>query len=300
MVKFGIYDESKLDAQIELVQEVIKDWDWVIWYPNKESLKESYSREGFSPETRHYAYDGEKLVGFLSSTIERKIDDVSFGSIHIPFIRKGYEHVEEELVKKAITTLQTKGAEAIRSFAMPGWGNTIQILEKHGFKEKKLLSYATMFSVNLLMSGDYKKPEHVTEIVLPKDDYKLVECIVKESKQVREVIERYIDKLIADDALVASTIVYNYGDTSFGYLAKGLQYLEMPGRIFLSFVPVVKKENMRFFKNVIKDGFEFLARKAKKAGYDTLWYEARDVENVELYKELGLKMEPTYGFTLRV
>lgn len=300
MVKFSIYDESKLDAQIELVQEVIKDWDWVIWYPNKESLKESYSREGFSPETRHYAYDGEKLVGFLSSTIERKIDDVLFGSIHIPFIRKGYEHVEEELVKKAINTLQTKGAEAIRSFAMPGWGNTIQILEKHGFKEKKLLSYATMFSVNLLMSKDYKKPEHIAEIVLPKDDYKLVECIVKESKQAREVIERYIDKLITDDALVASTIVYNYGDTSFGYLAKGLQYLEMPGRIFLSFVPVVKKENMRFFKEVIKDGFEFLARKAKKAGYDTLWYEARDVENVELYKELGLKMEPTYGFTLRV
>jgi len=53
-------------------------------------------------------------------------------------------------------------------------------------------------------------------------------------------------------------------------------------------------------QDVIKDGFEFLARKAKEAGYDTLWYEARDVENVELHKELGLKMEPTYGFTLRV
>ncbi len=300
MVKFSIYDESKLDAQIELVQEVIKDWDWVIWYPNKESLKESYSQEGFSPETRHYAYVDEKLVGFLSSTIERKIDDVLFGSIHIPFIRKGYEHVEEELVKKAISTLQIKGAEAIRSFAMPGWGNTIQILEKHGFKEKKLLSYATMFPVNLLMNEDYKKPEHVIEIELPKDDYKLVELIMKESKQPREVIERYIDKLIADDALVASTIVYNYGDASSGYLAKGLQYLEMPGRIFLSFVTVVKKENMRFFKDVIKDGFEFLAQKAKEAGYDTLWYEARDVENVELYRELGLNMEPTFRFTLRI
>lgn len=300
MIEFKNYNESLLDDQIDLVKDVIQNWDWVIWYPNKESLQESYSREGFSSETRHYAYDGEKLVGFLSSTIERKIDDVLFGSIHIPFIRKDYEHVEEELVKKAINTLQTKGAEAIRSFAMPSWGNTIQILEKHGFKEKKLLSYATMFSVNLLMKEDYKNPEHVAEIVLPKDDYKLVECIVKESKQPREVIERYIDKLIADDALVASTIVYNYGDASFGYLAKGLQYLEMPGRIFLSFVPVVKKENMHFFKDIIKDGFEFLAQKAKEAGYDTLWYEARDVENVELYKELGFKMEPTYGFTLRV
>ena len=300
MVKFSIYDESKLDAQIELVKDVIQNWNWMIWYPNRESIQESYTRVGFSPETRHYAYDGEKLVGFLSSTIERKIDDVLFGSIHIPFIRKGYEHVEEELVKKAINTLQTKGTEAIRSFAMPGWGNTIQILEKHGFKEKKLLSYATMIPVSQLLRDDYKHPEDVVEIKLPKDDYKLVQLIEKESKQPREVIERYVDKLIEDHALVACTKVQINDDVSFGYLAKGLRYLEIPGRIFLSFVPVVKKENMHLFKDVIKDGFEFLARKAKEAGYDTLWYEARDVENVELYKELGLKMEPTYGFTLRV
>ena len=299
MIEYKNYDDSLLDNQIDLVKDVIQNWDWVIWYPNKETLQESYSREGFSPETRHYAYDGEKLVGFLSSTIERKIDDVLLGSIHIPFIRKDYEHIEEELVKKTINTLKVKGAEAIRSFAMPGWGNTIQILEKHGFKEKKLLSYATMIPVSLLVRDDYKKPEHVAEIELPKDDYKLVECIVKESKQPREVIERYIDKLIADDALVASTIVYNNGYASFGYLAKGMQYLEIPGRIFLSFVPVVKKENMHLFKDIIKDGFEFLTQKAREAGYTTLWYEARDVENVKQYEEIGLKMEPTFGFTLR-
>ncbi|MBK5112549.1 MAG: hypothetical protein KGD59_01700 [Candidatus Heimdallarchaeota archaeon] len=300
MIEFRNYDELLLDDQIDLIKDVIKDWNWVIWYPNKASLTESYSRVGFSPETRHYAFDGDKMVGFLSSTIEREIEGVSFGSLHIPFIRKGYEHIEEELVKKTIETLKSKGAQAIRSFAMPGWGNTIQILEKHGFKEKKLLSYATMFSVDLLVKDDYKKSENIEELDLPRDKQKLIKLVVKESKQPKEVVERYLNNLIWDDAIVACTIVYKRGDASFGYLAKGLRYLDIPGRIFLSFVPVVKKEAMPLFKEIIEEGFGFLAQKAKEAGYNTLWYEARDIENVELYEELGLKMEPTFGFTLRI
>jgi hypothetical protein len=299
LVEFKTYDESFLDDQIELVKDVIKDWDWVIWYPNKQSLLESYSRVGFSPDTRHYAFEGDKMVCFLSSTIEREVEGVLHGSIHIPFIRKGYEHIETELMKKTLDILRKKGAQVIRSFAMPGWGNTIQILERHGFNEKKLISYVTMFPVNILLSFDYNKPEYVEELDLPRDKQKLIKPIVKESKQSKEVIERYLDELIFSDAIVASTIVHKVGEASFGYLAKGLRYLDIPGRIFLSFVPVVKKENMHLFKEIIKDGFEFLAQKAKESDYTTLWYEARDIENVEQYKELGLKMEPTFGFTLR-
>ena len=300
MIKYKNYNESLLDDQIDLVKDVIKDWDWVIWYPNKESLLASYTRPGFSPDTRHYAFDGENMVGFLSSTIEREIEGVSFGSIHIPFIRKGYEHIEEELVKKALEVLKSKGAQAIRSFAMAGWGNTIQILEKHGFGEKKLLSYATMIPVDLLVKDDYKKPVHIEELDLPREKQKIIKLIVNESKQPKEVVERYLDDLIWADAIPACTIVYKEGVASFGYLAKGMRYLGIPGRIFLSFTLVVKDEIKHLLKDIIKDGFGFLAQKAKEAGYDTLWYEARDVENIVQYKELGLKMEPTYGFTLRV
>jgi hypothetical protein len=300
MIKYKNYEESLLDEQIELVQDVIKDWDWVIWYPNKQSLLESYSRPSFSPETRHYAFDGDKMVGFLSSTIEREIEGVLFGSIHIPFIRKGYDHLEEELVKKAIDKLKAKGAKAIRSFAMPGWGKTIQILEKAGFGEKKLLSYATMFSVDLLGKDDYTKPENVEELDLPRDKQKLIKLVVKESKQSKEVVEKYLDNLIWDDAIPACTIVYQEGVPSFGYLAKGLRYHDIPGRIFLSFTPVINDKIKHLFKDIIRDGFRFLSHKAKEAGYTTLWYEAHDKENIEFYKELGLKMDPTYGFTLRV
>ncbi len=54
MAIFKTYDGSQLDDQIELVKDVIKEWDWVIWYPNKESLSKSYSQKGFTANTHHY------------------------------------------------------------------------------------------------------------------------------------------------------------------------------------------------------------------------------------------------------
>ena len=87
MVEFKTYEESRLDAHIQLVLEVSKDWEWMPWYPNQDELKKIYSREGFTPDTRHYAYDGAELVGFLSSAVEEVVDGVQFGSFHIPYIK---------------------------------------------------------------------------------------------------------------------------------------------------------------------------------------------------------------------
>ena len=195
--------------------------------------------------------------------------------------------------------MKVKGAQAIRSFAMPGWGETIQILIRHGFGEKKLLSYATMIPVDSLVKDNYQKPVHIEELLLPREKQKIIKLIVEASNQPKEVVENYFDELMWADAIPSCAIIYKEGVPSFGYLAKGLRYLDIPGRIFLSFTPVVTDEIKHLFKDIIKDGFEFFAQKAKEAGYDTLWYEARDEENVELYQELGFKMDPTYGFTLR-
>ncbi|GAG95338.1 unnamed protein product, partial [marine sediment metagenome] len=99
-MEFKIYEESRLKDLGELVKEVVKDWAYDPWYPSMEQLKEVYSAEGFTPETRHFLYDGDKLVAFLSSAIEDEVDGVQWGSIHMPFIRKGYEKVQEKLYDK--------------------------------------------------------------------------------------------------------------------------------------------------------------------------------------------------------
>nr|NHJ84199.1 hypothetical protein [Asgard group archaeon] len=132
-MQFKIYDESRLDDHIELVNDVIKDWEWISWYPTKEQLRVAYSREGFTPETRHYLYDGDKLVAFLSSAVE-EVDDkgVQHGSIHRPFVRKGYEHLEDKLMEKTLGELKARGVKVVRTNLKPGMGNLAEILERWG------------------------------------------------------------------------------------------------------------------------------------------------------------------------
>ncbi|MHA1515579.1 MAG: hypothetical protein ACTSPF_08595 [Candidatus Heimdallarchaeaceae archaeon] len=66
-MEFKIYEESRLKDLGELVNDVIKDWERDPWYPTMKQLKEAYtSNENFTPDTRHFLYDGDKL-GLLKS-----------------------------------------------------------------------------------------------------------------------------------------------------------------------------------------------------------------------------------------
>ena len=73
---YKTYSEELLDDQLELVTKITKDWTHFNYPADKEGLKNTYSREGFTPETRHYAYLNGKLVGFISSAIENEQDGI--------------------------------------------------------------------------------------------------------------------------------------------------------------------------------------------------------------------------------
>lgn len=301
MAIFKTYDGSQLDDQIELVKDVIKEWDWVIWYPNKESLSKSYSQKGFTANTRHYAYENNKLVGFLSSTVEKEIDEVLWGSIHIPFIRKGFEHIEKELMDIANNILASQGVKVIRTIAMPGWGDTIQILERHGFGERILLSYVTLFSVSNLLTSGYidTKSSIFNESDENYNDY-LIETISKINSQSRDELRERLDNYYANKTLIARAITQIEQNIAYGLVFKGDNYLEIPGRAFLEVQHSANDGNKDLIKDVIIDTFMYLTNKAKEVGYETLWHEVRDVNLLKHYEQLELKFEPCYRYILRV
>ena len=301
MLVFKTYDETQLDDQIDLVKDVIKDWDWVIWYPNKDSLLTSYSRKGFTAETRHYAYENDKLVGFLSSTVEKEINNVLWGSIHIPFIRKGYEHIEKDLIHKAINVLADQGVKVIRAIAMPGWGNTIEILERQGFGERMLLSYTTMFSASKLVSAGFID-SHQAIFNENDENYNeyLVEAISMINSQPKEAVKERLDKYNENKTLVARAITQIEQNIAYGLVYKGDNYIEMPERAFLEVQQSTKDTDKNLFADVFFVTFMYLARKAREAGYETLWHEVRDVNLLKYYEKLELKFDPCYRYILRV
>lgn len=301
MLVFKTYDGSQLDDQVNLVKDVVKDWDWVIWYPNKESLAKSYSQRRFIPETRHYVYDNNQLIGFLSSTVEKEINNVLWGSIHIPFIRKGYEHIEKDLIHKAINVLTSQGVKVIRTIAMPGWGNTIDILERHGFGERMLLSYTTMFSIDKLLSVGYIDT-HQAIFNENDENYNenLIETISKINSQPKEAVKERLDDYNENKTLIARAITQIKQNIAYGLVFKGDNYIEIPGRAFLEVQQSTKDTNKDLFAEMFFVTFMYLARKAKEAGYETLWHEVRDVDLIKYYEKLELKFDPCYRYIMRV
>jgi hypothetical protein len=123
-MKYSIYKEEFLKDQVELVSKVTKNWD-NYGYPDLEQLKEVYSRETFTPDTRHYLFEEDKLIGFVASAVENKEEDIQYGSIQYPFVDKSdpeeRKKIESELMNKAIETLKSNGVHVIRSVFSDKW-----------------------------------------------------------------------------------------------------------------------------------------------------------------------------------
>ncbi|MFX1253357.1 MAG: hypothetical protein ACFFCZ_17240 [Promethearchaeota archaeon] len=297
MVEFKMYDELRLDDHIKLVLEVIEDWDWKPWYPNQEELKRIYSREGFTPDTRHYVYDDEKLVGFLSSGVDGEVDGVLFGSFHIPFIKKGYEHIEDELFSKTINTLKERGVEAIRTTTMPGWGPMPKMLEKLGFGEQKFLAMRTIFETDAIDVSTFQKPEYIQVVDIIKDREILKKTIHSARGTPLEEIDSTLNYFATHDMYYVGVVVNTELVTTYGMLYEGPNYEgDTIKRAFISRIPFSKEVD----KQILKEVFLYLVYKAKEMNIDLLWHQIADNVPLEYYDDLSLKFEPFYEYVLRL
>lgn len=297
MIEFKTYEESRLRDQVNLAIEVMKDWKWISWYPNEKQLKESYSRESFTPDTRHYVYDGKNLVGFLSSAVEDEVEGVQYGSFHIPFIKKGYEHIEDELFEKTIETLKSKGVQAIRTDIMSGWGPMPRMLKKLGFEEKETLAMRTLFATNDLVDSNFAKPDYIIDLDVKEHMEIFIEAAHSLRNVPKENLERTYNYFIENDMIYSSVIVkINNEIVSYGMIYEGAKYEgDTIKRAFLSRIPV--KEGK---EHVFKEVFQYLVNRAKELDIDLIWHQIDDNAKSEMYSGLSIEFEPYYRLTLKL
>ncbi len=168
-IEFRNYAEDLLDAHIELVKEV--DYP-ALYYPDKKELKELYSGDNFTPETRYYAFFKGELIGFIPSAVEEKVDDIQYGSIHFPFIKEGFEEVEEELFEKTLAVLKSKNVDVIYTYIRDDW-NPDSFLEKHEFSVGELLQFDAEFSIEKLIPNNYERPSSLCAFEYKKHKEKI-------------------------------------------------------------------------------------------------------------------------------
>ncbi|OLS32131.1 MAG: hypothetical protein HeimAB125_12060 [Candidatus Heimdallarchaeota archaeon AB_125] len=295
-MEFKTYEESRLKDLGKLVKEVVSEWPQDPWYPTMEQLKEAYeNNENFTPETRHFLYDGDKLVAFLASALEQEVDGVQWGSLHMPFIRKGYEEVEEKLRDKTIGLLKSKGAQAVYAYSRSDNGYIPDLLKKWGFEQKEAAGNRIILKASKFASKDYKAPDYFKELDLNNDEHlaKFKKIYLKARKEVEEANFDETMKMFRERDLTISLVIAKKDEAvSYGLLYKA----EQDKRSFLSSIPVFDQKH----KFILKEVFDYMVNKAKKEGYEEIYHALVDQENEGVYKKMGVEFSPSYRYELKL
>ncbi|MHA1200269.1 MAG: hypothetical protein ACTSQF_13165 [Candidatus Heimdallarchaeaceae archaeon] len=295
-MEFKTYEESRLNDLGELVKEVVSEWPQDPWYPTMDQLKDAYDRnENFTPETRHFLYDGDKLIAFLSSAMEEEVEGVQMGSIHMPFIRKGYEEVESKLYDKTIGLLKEKGAQKIRAYTRPEHGYIPKLLEKWGFEKKEETGKRALLSSSKLVDPKYEEPDYFQELDLKKDEdlLKFKEVYLKSRKEVKpEDFDETMNLFRERDLTISCVLLKKDEVLSYGLLYKS----DLPKRSFMSSIPVFDEEH----QYVLKEVFNYLVNKAYHKGYEEIYHALVDQEREELYKKMGIEFTPSFRYELKL
>lgn len=128
------------DDQERIGKEVAKTWIYA-HQTDAERLKDLYSKPDFDPETRHYSFKEDKMVGFLTSKIvEPKEDSKKRANLVFPSVLSGHEESVGLLYEKAINVLREKGVEIVESLASPLCGEQIELAQQYGFTHKEDLN----------------------------------------------------------------------------------------------------------------------------------------------------------------
>ncbi|MHA2249066.1 MAG: hypothetical protein ACXAD7_01830 [Candidatus Kariarchaeaceae archaeon] len=211
-ISFETYSTDKIDAQVQLVNNIAKSWT-AFGYPDAKALKNAYvSNPDFTPETRHYMYDNKKLVGFLSSAVESEKDGKLYGSIQYPFLLKEYKSFEKELMNRAIEVLKAKGVAVITTNLYHLWGDAERIINDYNYQEQETWDMFAIIDKEKINSLQLENSfSEVTEFNPTTDSEKLFEAYFVPNNISRERFDRFIANVKTSQTLISLPVVIRNG-----------------------------------------------------------------------------------------
>jgi hypothetical protein len=173
MAQYAIRCHHVEKEQARIGIQVAKNWVWPYAY-SEEALLEIHAQPGFDPETRHYCFLGDQMVGYLITSIAppERGEAARDAQLDFPRALPGHEGAAGLLLERALKTLARKGVERVTGRVSTMVPEEIRLAETMGFSlsewgYKVYYSYETGRG-KLDLSGDA-----VEEIDLGKD---LDEC----------------------------------------------------------------------------------------------------------------------------
>lgn len=115
MIELRNYKEEYLENQVRLGFEATRDWVSTGQLPASVIKRMYESNENFTPETRHYAFKGDEMIGYVISAVDKEIDGIKEASMQFPKIPSKDKEIEKMLMEKTLTVLKEKGANILRT-----------------------------------------------------------------------------------------------------------------------------------------------------------------------------------------
>ncbi len=127
------YQKGFEPDQARIGLQVAQNWIWPYAY-HLEGLLKVHAQPDFDPDTRHYCFQGEEMVGYMFSLVKQPGKEaVSTAELDFPRMMPGHEQAAELLVEKAFETLKNKGISRVVGRVTTMCPGDIRLAEKAGF-----------------------------------------------------------------------------------------------------------------------------------------------------------------------
>lgn len=174
MKKYTIKDYQKgfEQDQVRIGLAVARDWIWPYAY-HLDGLLKVHSQPDFDPDTRHYCFLGDEMVGYMFSLIIPSGEGTTpTANLDFPRMLPGHEEAAELLIGKAFETLRKKGVSHIEGRVTTMCPGDVRLAEKTGFSIRDW-GYKVYYSYAMEW-GKLTFPDHLVREIDPKKD--LDEC----------------------------------------------------------------------------------------------------------------------------
>jgi hypothetical protein len=127
------YQKGFEPDQVRIGLQVARNWIWPYAY-DLEGLLRIHAQPDFDPDTRHYCFLGDEMVGYMFSVVTSPGDDgVTSATLDFPRMMPGHEGAAELLVERAFDVLKRKGVSRVLARVTTMCPGDIRLAERTGF-----------------------------------------------------------------------------------------------------------------------------------------------------------------------